>query len=114
MVSGEKLIVLVVRSEKDANKARLELARIGLQAFRQFEGLAEDPETTGKVDQPDARPLRARYGSGCETLAAGLPGHHEVMAVCVAEGVDCRPERLIGVLVDVDQPGQRRGRQSRL
>ena len=29
MVSGEKPIVLVVRSEKDANKARLELARIG-------------------------------------------------------------------------------------
>ena len=55
------------------------------------------------------RRLRAGDRARREALAAGLPGHHEVMAVGIAEGVDRGAERLVGVLVDIDQPGQRRG-----
>ncbi len=65
-------------------------------------------DRAGRPGGSDPR-LRAGDGAGCEPFAAGLPGHHEVMAVGIAEGVDRGTERLVGVLVDVDQPGQRRG-----
>ena len=80
-----------------------------VSAGGQFERLAEDPGTTREVDQAGRSGLRAGDSAGCESFAAGLPGHHEVMTVRIAEGMDRGTERLVGILVDIDQPGQRRG-----
>jgi len=49
MVSGDKPIVVVVRSEKDANKARLELARIG---FDNLVGFINADSVTEKQKLP--------------------------------------------------------------
>ena len=58
----------------------------------------------GTIRSPPPATARRR-----EAFAAGLPDRHEVMPVGIAEGADRGTERLVGVLVDVDQPGQRRG-----
>ena len=76
----------------------------------ELQRLAEDPEPTGQVDESGGvAALGARARPRGEALAAGLPDGHEMVTVGVAQGVDGGSERLVGVLVDVDQPGQGRG-----
>ena len=49
---------------------------------------------------------RAGDGARCEPIAAGLPDRDEVMAVRIAERLDRGGERLVGVVVGVDQAGR--------
>ena len=58
MISGEKPIVLVVRSEKDANKARLELARIGFDTLTGYV-TADTLTQTQKLSQLSAADLKS-------------------------------------------------------
>ena len=58
MVSGEKPIALVVRSEKDANKARLELARIGFDNLAGYI-TADSLTQTQRLPQVDAAALKS-------------------------------------------------------
>ena len=58
MISGEKPIALVVRSEKDANKARLELARIGFDNLTGYV-IADNLTQTQKLPQISAGDLRS-------------------------------------------------------
>ena len=90
--------------EQDAGHRR---ATGPVPAGGELQGLAEDPEPTGQVDESGrVAALGARARTRGEAFAAGFPDRNEVMPVGVAQGVDGGTERLVGVLVDVDQPGQ--------
>jgi hypothetical protein len=84
-------------------------ARGPVAAGGQFECLAEEPVAAGEVDQA-GRPsaIGAGHGTWREPFAARFPSDDEVMAVGIAEGVHGSAQSVVGALVDVDQPGQRR------
>ena len=75
----------------------------------ELEGPAEDPVPTGQIDEPD-RPSDVGGSDGAwrEAFAVRFPGGHEVMPIGVAERTDGRSERLVRILIRVDEPGDRR------
>ncbi len=76
---------------------------------RELERAAEDAVSARQVDQAvRSGEIRAREGAGRQSIAAQLVGDDQVMAVGLADRPDDSLDRVVGILVGVQEPADRR------